>query len=642
MEEVALKKSIGYWTALALSIGSIAGTTLFFGHATGVALSGTVFAVGLIVLGVLSIYISTLFAELVSMFPTTGGAYEFTKQAYNRFFSFIIGWTAWIVGSFSIVIVIVGTVTAFLPFLDTSTSIALSIGLILLLNLIAYIGMAAGGIVLILLSAIFIGALIFASIAGFLSFEPTHFMPLLTHPLASIWLVLFFIIEAYFGWEGAAYLAEETKNATKVIPKAIIHGTIVVAVLSIVSGIAFLGVFGWMEGSTIANPLGAIVGIQFGGAAITAFNVLVFLALFGTAVSAVLGMPRLLLALARDRLFLGQVKQIHPRFNTPHKAILFQTVVLIIFFFIGFANYTQVLNLLVPLGLFMYVALILAVPLLRFRKPQLARAFRAPFGKVGPVLIVIIFAVMVGIWLTSQTNAPALFRLSLSLIGFGLPIYLLVESYYNPQAITKLNDLFANFIIPVEQALTKKEFRKNIATFLGDVDGKTLLEIGCSNPVTTWLRASVGPTGKVYVIHFSEKQLSIIRKHTEKRAWETESTVFGQLIPVKDMQYYKRIHPSIGRVDGMVSVGMLGYIQDMEGVLKNLREKIPVGGRIVFAEYTNFFHILPEVEWLGNPKKIEALFRKNGFSVRIVKKRRLFWNTIYLYGIRYPNDVAFI
>ena len=223
-----------------------------------------------------------------------------------------------------------------------------------------------------------------------------------------------------------------------------------------------------------------------------------------------------------------------------------------------------------------------------------------------------------------------------------MPLYLLVESYYDPHAIKKINDIFANVIIGFERLITTRELRKDIASFLGDVKGKTMLEIGCSDIVTLELLNRVGTAGKVYIIHFSEKHLKIIEKHARKNEWETEGTAFGRLISVEDSHYYERIHPSIKKVDGVVSVGMLGYIQNIENVLRDLKNIIPLGGKVVFAEYSNFFHLLPEVDWLGNNKQIEALFRKHGFSVRIEKKKRILWNTIYLYGIRYSEDVAFI
>ena len=637
-----LKKSVGYWTALALSIGSIAGTTLFFGQSIAASLSGNLAIIGLIILAIVSVYIAMLFGELVSMFPTAGGAYEFSKQAYNRFFSFIIGWIAWITGNFSVVLIIVGAVDLLFPTLSTLTVIAISIAIILLLNLIAYIGIEAGGIILIILSAILVGVIVVGSAIGLTSFDSTQLVPLVTHPFTSIGLVLFFIIESYFGWEGAAYLAEETKNASKIIPKAIIHATIIVGVLSVFSGIVFLGVFGWEAGSQIANPFGALVMNYAGPIGSSILNIFIFLSLLGAAAGVVITMPRLLLALARDKLFLGQFTQIHPRFHTPHKAVIFQSVVLIVFFFLGFASYERLLTLLLPLGLLMYMALILTVPVLRWKKPQLERPFTAPFGTIGSLFLVVLFIIITMIWLFSTPDAPALLRLSLSVVGFGLPLYLLVESYYDPKAILKMNDWFAHITIRMEKLMTRREFRNNIAEFLGDIRGKTLLELGCSDPITTELLNRVGPEGKVYVVHFSEKHLDIIRRNTEKQEWSANNNIFGEFIPVRDPHYYERIHPSIKKIDGMVSVGMLGYIQNMEAMLNDLKERVPIEGRIVFAEYSNFFHLLPEVEWLADKKEIERLFRKAGFSVQIEKKRRIFWNSIYLYGIRYSEDVAFI
>lgn len=83
-----LKRVLGFWTVLSLAIASIMGTGLFFGTAVGASYSGNASILAWIILTAIAVYISTYFAELVSMYPKAGGIYEFSKHAYNRFFSF--------------------------------------------------------------------------------------------------------------------------------------------------------------------------------------------------------------------------------------------------------------------------------------------------------------------------------------------------------------------------------------------------------------------------------------------------------------------------------------------------------------------------------------------------------------------------
>ena len=77
-----LKRVLGFWTILSLSIGSIMGTGLFFGAAVGSGYSGNASIIAWIILSIIAVYISLYFAELVSMYPKAGGVYEFSKHAY--------------------------------------------------------------------------------------------------------------------------------------------------------------------------------------------------------------------------------------------------------------------------------------------------------------------------------------------------------------------------------------------------------------------------------------------------------------------------------------------------------------------------------------------------------------------------------
>ncbi|MBN2454670.1 amino acid permease [Candidatus Woesearchaeota archaeon] len=638
-----LKQSLGYWTLLSLSISAVAGSTLFFGASIGAGISGNMLIIALIPLSMIALYVAGCFGELTSMFPTAGGSYEFGKQAYGRFISFVIGWTAWLVGNITIVVSVVGALKALLPDAGVPIMLGLSVAIIFFLNIIAYVGMEAGSKMLIAFAVITVAIPVTFIIMGVPSFNAENFTPFLTHSLSTAFVAIFFMLETFFGWEEASFLAEETKNPRRVIPRAIMHSTIIICLLVIALSVLTLGIVGWERLAEMGSPLTQIAGQIFGKAGSGFISAGIFITLIGSAAGMVIAMPRLLLAMARDKLFLGQFKEIHPRFKTPYKAVFFQTFVIIVILFMGLGSYNTLLSLFVPLALIMYMLLIATVSILRFKKPDMERQFRVPAGKVGPLIVVAIFAGITVMWVLNTVGAEALLWLSISIVGIGLPLYLLVELYYDPKAIIEVNDLLAYATLLTEKFTYPKHIRDSVLTFLEPVKGKTILEFGCGvGTLTMSLLKEIGPRGSLYATHFSKNYIRIAKKRVERAKWETEGLVYGKAFVIHDPEHFNRVHPDVEYADVVVSVGMLGYIHDFEKVLKELWAIMPVGGKICFVEYSDFFHLIPNVEWLSSDRMIEKIFRDAGFSVKVVREKSLLWNRIFLYGIKFTKDIAFI
>src|SRR3989338_10888696 len=110
-----LRRSLGYFAIISLAVASIMGTGLFYGAGIAPQYAGNASILSWVVLSLFGLYIAACFGELSSMFPEAGGVYEFCKQAYGRFFSFIIGWTAWLVGNITTSLTVVAAVSIILP-----------------------------------------------------------------------------------------------------------------------------------------------------------------------------------------------------------------------------------------------------------------------------------------------------------------------------------------------------------------------------------------------------------------------------------------------------------------------------------------------------------------------------------------------
>ena len=626
-----LKKVLSFKVILLITINSIMGTGIYFLPAIGAKYSGPMSIISWFIMSLVAIYISMCFAELVSMFPKAGGVYEYTKHAYGRFTSFIIGWITFIAGNITIAMLVVGAVQYLLPYPLQMQKAALSLFFILIFNYIAYRGMKVSSFMLVTFAIITITAVVSLIIPGLIKLQPANFTPFFIFPASAIFVTLYFIQETFFGWESATFLAEETKNPEKTMPKALIIGTICIALLSLLLVITSIGNISWQKFSESGNPLSELGALYFGSIGRDVFTLWIYLAIIGAVACWIVSAPRLLLALARDRLFLTQFSAIHPKYNTPHKAILFQTLVTSLLVIVGLGAYRTLLLMLLPFVLIMYMAVLLALVILRFEQPRLKRPFKAPFGTVGPIIVVFIMIALLFTWVVQEEGSAKLIFLAMSLIALGIPIYFLLELYFNPRAIRKTNNLLAYLVLWTERFSLPKGVRREIIKLLGDIRGKTVLEFGCSvGTLTMELAEEVGKKGKIYATDISEKDIEILKGRIDKKGHK-------HVRLIHDLLHHHRVHPNVPMVHCAVSVGTIGYVKDMDNVLKHMNKRLSVGAKVCFVDYDKFMDILPNKEWLNDDNKIKKIFEKGGFKVKVERKQGFAWGYIFIYGHKVKN-----
>ncbi|MBU0536164.1 MAG: amino acid permease [Nanoarchaeota archaeon] len=625
-----LKKVLSFRAILLITINSIMGTGIFFLPAVGARYSGPASIISWFLLSLIAIYISMCFAELSSMFPKAGGVYEFCKQAYGRFPSFIFGWMTLIAGNITIAMLVVGAIQYLLPFPLTYVKIGICLFFIFVFNYMAFKGMQTSAFMLVTFAFITTGTLIALIIPGLFKIQLSNMTPFFVFPASAVFVTIFFIAETFFGWETATFLAEETKDGAKVMPKALIYGTIAISVICLLSVVTSLGVIPWQEFSKSTTPLTDLGRFHFGSTGGDIFTILVYLSIIGSVAGWVVSAPRLILALAQDGLFLKQFASIHEKYYTPHKAIIFQTILTSVLVVIGFGSYETLLHLLVPMALIMYAGVLLSLVILRFKKPDLTRYYKVPFGKVGPILVVFFMLSLLVIWLIESDGAFHTLKLGFSFIAVGLPLYLLIEMYYDPKVIIEVNDFFASLAFLTERIYLPYSVRRKIIAMLGDIKGKKVLEYGCSvGTLTLWLAEKVGPRGKVYAHSDLVYSPRIAKRRVEKKGYHHVHVI------IDDMS--DRVHPSIPHVDAAISVGELSYIQDVRRVLTEINRRMKKNDKIVFLEYDKFFDIIPNRFWLGNDKKIIEVFNGCGFYVNVFRKQGFAWQYIYIFGKKERN-----
>lgn len=632
-----LERVLSYKAILLISINAMMGSGIFFLPAIGALDLGAFSFWAWLIMGFVAINLSMVFAELVGMYPQSGGVYEFSKKAFNIESAFFVGFTTLLTSYVGIALLMVAAVQYLIPHGPMWLSAGVAIVLVLLFHAIAYRGMGTSAVMLMTFACIGVGSLLLVIIPGFFSFSPGNITAIFSMCSDSgtcatsfgLFALVFLIAETFFGWEGVSFLAGETKDGARRVPQAMIIATLVsvgLALLLVISAFGSVGA-GELAKHTVA-PFTFLATHHYGALFLSIAPLLVYLAFIGQVAGSIVSTPRLISSMADDKLFISQFSKIHPLFKSPHRAIVFQCVLVILLILFAQSSYQTLLYLFIPLALLEYGLVVLMLVVLRYKAPDHPRTFRMPGHNLLPLWILPVFVFFTVMWTITTPNALHILSIGASLLFLGFPIFLLLKTYYDPDFIIKMNDLFAWLAYLTERIALPRQVREEILLLVGDIHGKRVLEYGCSvGTLTVQIADKVSRNGAVYATNISRKELDISRKRVLRRG--NDHVIF-----IHDSHQVNRVHPDIPHVDVIVSFGMLTAMQDVRKILKEMHDVLEKNGRICLVDYTNYFHVIPDVEWITSDEKIKETFRECGFSVTVTRRKGKLWDYLYIHGVR--------
>jgi len=623
--EKQLKKTLSFKVILLITINSIMGTGIWFLTSAGAKYAGPASLISWGILSLISVYIAMCFGELVSMFPKAGGVYEFAKQTYGRFWSFVIGWTTSIAGSVTIAMLLLGALQYLIPIKYAFTYIPIAILLICLFSYVAFRGMQTSTYMLVTFALITLTAVISIIIPGFINLQPGNFAPFFVFPTMNILLAIFFIAETFFGWESAIFLSAETKNPTKIMPKALIYGTIVIALLSFLLAFTAMGTIPWAEFAESVAPLRDLGEVHFGSVGGIIFAILIFISVIGATAGWIVTAPRLLMSIAEDKLFFTQFAKIHPKHKSPYISIIFQVIVVSTLVIIGAGSYETLLHLLIPLILVVYSAVLLSVVILRFKMPERPRPYKVIFGKVGPFVTMLFMIFLLVMFIRETHGALDMLRISGGLIAFGIPAYFAIELFYDKKYVT----LRRNFVAKLSHhyhkiPLTKRTFNKIISR-VGPFTKKTSIMVYNSKmgAFTQNIVKGKKQFKAIYIANQSKEEIKIFK---EKISKEDRKKVSIHLLRTLN------IPKKVKKVDAFVSFNDLGYVKDIPTFVHSVKKILNKKGKFCFYVKSNVLNVTPNALLVEDRKKLTAIFKKEKLKVTYSKKRRLFKTEIFVYG----------
>ncbi len=371
-------------SGVAVIIG--AGIFVLLGPATADA-GGAVW-LAFVVAAVLSAFTALSYMELASMFPKASSEHEFTSRAFPRWVAAGVGWAMAVALIVAAATVALGFARYLAEFVDVNQR-AVAVVVIVVTAAVTYFGMERAAWLIVGLAGIEISALVFVMVIGVPSLGNVSLGVSSGAGVMSGAALVFF---AFIGFDEVITLAEETRNPTRTVPRALMLALGISTLLYVGVAIAAVSVLGAEGVANSQRPLAdvarAVVG-DWGG------DVLVVAALISTGSTVLLAITagsRMLYGIARAGDLPSSLATV--RFQrVPLNALVLTVVVAVSFLFLGdlktLASATDALIY----GIFMVVNVVLVV--LRFRLPEYPRPFkvRGAIGRV-PVLPIIAFVVV--------------------------------------------------------------------------------------------------------------------------------------------------------------------------------------------------------------------------------------------------------
>jgi APA family basic amino acid/polyamine antiporter len=419
--------AIGLARATAMVVGTIIGASIFVQPSV---VSGAVPSTGGVLLvwgvsGFLTLIGALVCAELASAFPRTGGVYVFLREAYSPAVAYLWGWAMfWVMHSgiiAAIAMVFARYVGQFVVLGDLGTRLT-GAGAIIVLSAVNYVGVRHGSalqtiftaIKLVAIAGIVVLGVVFVVAHG--SPAPSHQSPVTSHfgPFITATMAGLF---AYGGWHMVTYAAEETKDAARTIPRALFIGTAIVTAAYIAVNAAYLAVLPIATVTSSPRVAADFADAVIGSGGGSALSALVICSTLGAMTGIILAGPRVYLAMAQDGLLFTWAGAVHPRFRTPHVAIVMQGVWSAVLVLTG--SY-RVLFTRVVYTEWIFFALMAAGLFVLRRRPGYAPAYRAWGYPILPAIFVISSAAIV---VHQVATEPVESLSGLALVAAGLPVY---------------------------------------------------------------------------------------------------------------------------------------------------------------------------------------------------------------------------
>jgi len=264
------QKKMGFWSVTSLVAGSQIGTGIFLLSAS-MAVFGAAGLSSWLITATGAMLLALVFARLCARIPKTGGPHTFIESAFGKTLGYFSAWTYWVISWLStpmVVISVVSYLTPILGDLHPISNLALQITILLVITGLNLSGVQSAGRIEFIFTLLKLLPLLLVPVAGLFFFNKAHFVPFNPTPDSTFNVInaaALLTLWGFIGVESATAPAESVENPKKTIPRAIILGTLLVAVVYIFSSVVIMGIVPPDALAQSKAPFADAAQIIFGG-----------------------------------------------------------------------------------------------------------------------------------------------------------------------------------------------------------------------------------------------------------------------------------------------------------------------------------------------------------------------------------------
>ncbi len=454
MRTPALARGIGLFDATALVVGSMIGSGIFIVSAESSRVLGSAgwLLAAWAIAGLLTMVAALSCSELAAMLPKAGGQYVFFREAYGPLVGFLFGWALFLVIQSGTIAAVSVAFAKFLGVLWPAISVeaplftlgpvrvspaqAVALGVIALLTATNATGLRTGTRTQNVFTTAKLAALLALTGLGLFLGSPgtalrspgfwSAFSPgghALTGAalVAALGTAMVGPLFSQSAWNNVTFAGEEIREPERTLPLSLLVGCLIVTAVYVLANVAYENVLSLPSiQHAPADRVGTAAAMAMfgpGAAAVTAAAIMV--STFGCVNGLILSGARVTFAMARDGLFFRRLATVN-RASVPASALVAQGIWSGVLVLSG--DYGRLLKYVISVDILFYVMLVLAVIVLRRRRPEWPRPFRAPGYPLLPLLYAAAGMLLIVILLAGN---PATTWPGYAIVASGIPVYFL-------------------------------------------------------------------------------------------------------------------------------------------------------------------------------------------------------------------------
>ena len=417
-----LKRDLTLFDLIFYGVGIILGAGIYVlvGHATAEA--GNAVWMSFVIAAIIASFTGLSYAELSSMYPKDAAEYTFVKTAFkDTTVGFVIGWL-----TFTMTIIAGAAVSlGFGQYLSSLTGVSAVTGaaaLVILFATLNYTGIKISSRINIILTSLTVLGLLIIIAIGLPHIGSVDYFEL-PKGFIGIFGAAAIVFFAYLGFDEIVNVSEESKNAKRNVPKAIIISVAITTVIYILVALSAVSVVPWQHLGKSGTPMTLVAQQGMGDSAGMLLGIFALFATASTVLILMIAASRMLFGMAEDNVMPKALLKVGKR-KTPYVCILIITIVSL-----AFIMYTGIkdIALLVDFSAFFVFAMInLSALILRFTQPNTKRLFKVPLS-IGRVPLLPLLGFLISGYMILHFSIPLIWYGILVMVA-GYVFYKFYES----------------------------------------------------------------------------------------------------------------------------------------------------------------------------------------------------------------------